>query len=89
MHIKQPFLLNVVQKGFAMNTDGTTKGQRKLGGLALNNMTISVNKLSDGSADQVIADISKESKTPPEINLESNAQLFWIRLLTTCNTCIF
>ena len=50
-------------EGFAMNTDGTTKGQRKLGGLALNNMTISVNELSDGSADQVIADISKEFAT--------------------------
>jgi len=50
-------------EGFAMNTDGTTKGQRKLGGLTLNNMTISVNELSDGSADQVIADISKEFAT--------------------------
>ena len=50
-------------KGFAMNTDGTTKGQRKLGGLALNNMTISVNELSNGSADQVITDISKELAT--------------------------
>ena len=47
-------------KGFVMNTDGTTKGQRKIGGLAINNTTISINELSDGSADRAIADISKE-----------------------------
>lgn len=50
-------------KGFPINTDGTTKGQRKLEGLAINNMAISVNELSDGSADQAIADISKELAT--------------------------
>jgi len=50
-------------KGFAMNTDGTTGGRHNLGGLTLNNMTISVNELSCGSADQVIADISKEFTT--------------------------
>ena len=31
-------------KGFVMHSDGTTKGQRKLGGLAINNTTISVNE---------------------------------------------
>ena len=47
-------------KGFAMNTDGTTKGQRKIAGLAINNTTISINELSDGSADRAIADITNE-----------------------------
>jgi len=28
-----------------INSDGTTKGQRKLGGLAINSTTISVNEL--------------------------------------------
>ena len=47
-------------KGLTMNTDGTTQGQRKLGALAINNTVISVNELSDGSADKVVADISNE-----------------------------
>ena len=43
-----------------MNTDGTTKGQRKIAGLAINNTTISINEVSDGSADRAIADITNE-----------------------------
>ena len=50
-------------KGFTMNSDGTTKGQRKLGGFAINSTTIGVNELSDGSADKVVADISYELET--------------------------
>ena len=34
--------------------------QRKLGGLAINGMVISVNELPDGTADAVIEDVSKE-----------------------------
>lgn len=43
-----------------LNTDGTTLQQRKLGGLAINGIVISVNELSDGTADTVIEDVSKE-----------------------------
>ena len=50
-------------EGFTMNSDRTTKGQRKLGGLAINSTTISVNELSDGSADKVVADKSYELET--------------------------
>ena len=45
-------------EGFNMNTDGTTKQQRKLGGIAINQMAISVNELTDGSASSTICDIS-------------------------------
>ena len=47
-------------KGFSLNTDGTTKRQRKLGGIAINGMTISVNELTDGSATSIVSDISQE-----------------------------
>ncbi len=43
-----------------LNTDGTTLQQKKLGGLAINGMVISVNELSDGSADSAIEDVSRE-----------------------------
>ena len=43
-----------------LNTDGTTKSQRKLGGVALNDIVISVNEIHKGSADCVVADISGE-----------------------------
>ena len=44
-----------VQKGLLhMNTDGTTKLQRKLGGTAINGMVLSVNELPDGAADSII-----------------------------------
>ena len=45
---------------FNINTDGTTKQQRKLGSIAINGMVISVNELSDGSASSTISDISQE-----------------------------
>ena len=48
------------KQGFYMNTDGTTKLQRKLGGIGINNMVISVNELPDGSAASIIDDVSHE-----------------------------
>ena len=47
-------------KGFRMNTDGTTKKQKKLGGIAINDMVVSVNELPDGTAMSAIDDISRE-----------------------------
>ena len=43
-----------------LNSDGTTKFQRKIGGIAFNGLVISVNELPDGSADSIIADMSRE-----------------------------
>ena len=43
-----------------LNSDGTTKFQRKIGGIAFNGLVISVNELPDGSADSIIADMSRK-----------------------------
>ena len=39
-----------------LNSDGTTKSQKKLQGTAINDIVISVNEVLDGSADSMIAD---------------------------------
>ena len=46
-----------------MNTDSTTKFQKKLGGVAINNMVISVNQLPDGTAVSAINDVSQNLKS--------------------------
>jgi hypothetical protein len=43
-----------------LNTDGTTLGQKKLGGIAMNKTVISVNEQCDGTAESVINDVSRE-----------------------------
>ena len=54
-----PALMN---QGFHLNSDGTTKHLKKLGAVAINSMAISTNELPDGTADSVIDDVSKELK---------------------------
>ena len=46
--------------GFKLNTDSTTKALKKIGGVGINDMVISVNELPDGTAATAIADISLE-----------------------------
>ena len=61
MFIKQVYCEHAAgNKGFRMNTDGITKAQKKLGGLAINEMVVSVNELYDGTAKIAIADIEFE-----------------------------
>ena len=43
-----------------LNTDGTTLAQKKLGSVAINNVTVSVNEVSDGTAAYMIDDVSRE-----------------------------
>ncbi|MCH9715537.1 MAG: hypothetical protein K0U52_00410 [Gammaproteobacteria bacterium] len=43
-----------------LNTDGTTKHQRKLGGVIVSDMVLSLNELADGKATTAIDDISRE-----------------------------
>ena len=50
-----------------LNSDGTTKFQRKIGGIAFNGLVISVNELPDGSAESIIADMSREMKKMRDI----------------------
>ena len=53
----------VAQTGMlCLNSDGTTKSQKKINGVALNGLTISVNEVADGSAYRIVEDISKELK---------------------------
>lgn len=44
--------------GFHLNTDGTTKAQKKLGGVVVNNMVVAVNHLADGTAKSAVSDVS-------------------------------
>lgn len=43
-----------------MNTDGTTKLQKKLNATAINGIVLSVNEVADGTADSIIRDVSKQ-----------------------------
>ena len=51
---------HATNKGFSINTDGTTTFQKKIGGVVVNNMVVSVNELPDGTAESAIADVSRE-----------------------------
>ena len=48
------------KKVFFLNTDGTTKNQRKLGGALVNGLVLRVNELCDGTATTAIEDISMQ-----------------------------
>ena len=50
-----------------LNTDGTTKFQKKLEGAAINGMVLSVNEVPDGSADSIINDVSAELQKLREV----------------------
>lgn len=52
--------LSTKSKQLHLNTDGTTKNQKKLGGVVANDLVLGVNELQDGSAASAIEDISKE-----------------------------
>ena len=51
---------SVKTKGIHLNTDGTTKQQKKLGGAVANGVVLGVNELPDGKAISAIEDISRE-----------------------------
>jgi len=50
----------ITTKGIFLNTDGTTKQQRKLGGVVASGVVLGVNELPDGKAISAIEDISRE-----------------------------
>ena len=50
----------IESKSLDLNSDGTTKYQKKLGGVAVNGMVLSLNEVPDGSADSMIENISRE-----------------------------
>ena len=55
------------ETGYRLNTDGTTKAQRKIGAVAINDMVVSVNELPDGTAASAVHDVSRELQTLREI----------------------
>ena len=70
-----------------LNTDGTTLQQRKLGGVAVNGMVMSVNQLPDGSADSVIEDVSRElsklRETAHSLGLPNTDAINWSLIQTS------
>lgn len=47
-------------RGIYLNSDGTTKQQKKISGVVANDTVISVNELSDGKAITAVEDVSRE-----------------------------
>ena len=74
-------------KGFRMNTDGTTKAQKKIGGVVINDMVVSVNELPDGTAQSVISDISREleklRKTAHALKMPNANSINWTLLVSS------
>ena len=86
---KATSILEQAEKGpLHLNSDGTTKSQRKLEGVVINGMVLSVNGVSDGSADCMVEDISRELQMLRDVvhalNMP-NASVLIIRLLQCRN----
>lgn len=78
-------------KGFRLNTDGTTKQQKKIGAVGINDVVISVNELPDGTAVSAIEDISKELEKLREIaralRLPNADQINWTLFASSTSDC--
>ena len=57
---KAHILCSGTAKGMHLKTDGTTKHQRKLGAVVVDDLVVSVNELANGKAISAIEDISRE-----------------------------
>ena len=68
-------------KPFYLNSDGTTKYQHKINGVAVNGLVVSINEVSDGSAETIIEDIGKElvklRETARQLNLPNADSISW------------
>ena len=60
-------VLSECADGFRLNTNGTTKKQRKIGGVGINDVVISVNELSDGTAMSAVKDVSRDLEKLREV----------------------
>jgi len=76
---------------FHLNTDGTTLQQKKLGGIARNNMVVSVNELADNTAESIINDASKElrklQETAHALNIPNANQINWTLFTSSTSDC--
>ena len=68
-------------KPFHLNSDGTTKYQHKINGVAVNGLVISINEVSDGSAETLVEDIGKEleklRETARQLKLPNADSINW------------
>ena len=68
-------------KSFHLNSDGTSKYQHKINGVAVNGLVLSINEISDGSAETIIEDIGKEldklRETACQLNLPNADSINW------------
>ncbi len=66
---------------FHLNSDGTTKYQHKINGLAVNGLVLSINEVSDGSAETILEDIGKElvklRETARQLNIPNADSINW------------
>lgn len=73
--------------GFQLNTDGTTKNQKKIGGVVVNDMVISLNEVSDGTALSAIDDISRELEklraTATSLGIANANSINWTLLVSS------
>lgn len=74
-------------RGIHLNTDGTTKEQRKLGGVIANSVVLGVNELPDGKAVSAIEDISREleklRKTAQMLDLPNPNSINWTLVVSS------
>jgi hypothetical protein len=68
-------------KSFSLNSDGTTKFQKKLGGVAVNGMVLCLSEVPDGSAqsmiDQVSLELEKLRDIAHALNLHDPQKINW------------
>ena len=66
---------------------GLRKAKKKIGGVAINNMVVSLNELPDGTADSAIADVSRElqklRKTAHALNMPNPDSINWTLLVSS------
>ncbi len=71
----------VESKSIDLNSDGTTKCQKKIAGVTVNGMVWSLNEVPDGTADSMIEDISRELEKLRDIahalNLPNPERINW------------
>ena len=79
----------IESESLTLNSDGTTKFQKKLGGVAVNGMVLCLNEVPDGSAQSMIEQVSRELENLRDIayalNLCNPEKINWT-LFTSCTS---
>ena len=78
---KATVLCDQIAEGASLkiNTDGTTKHQKKIAGIAINDMTISINEVADGSSSTAIEsrEIEKLQKIANALGIPNASSINW------------